>query len=166
MNASNYVAACTNLRWRVIDGALVRVWCIGTNDDASAMVCRSPDGKGRTFLVPFLHVVDDRALLRGPFFQWEANALASVSEESRAAACVVAAAQQMRAAVEHRIGAIGAADVARRVAPAWGYQNPRDAEARLSRWRADPDHRREMNSEAFLALLVACGLAVGSADHG
>jgi hypothetical protein len=166
MRANNYVAAATNLRWRTHGNALERVWCIGTTDDASGMVCRRPDGKSATFIVPLLHVLDDRVLLRGPSYQWEADALARVSEESRAAARVVSAAEQHRRDIEHRIAAIGAAEVARRVAPAWGYQNPRDAEARLSRWRADPDHRREMNSEAFLALFVACGLAVVAADRG
>ena len=68
-----------------------------------------------------------------------------------------------------RIDALGAANVARLVAPAWGYQNPDQALERLSRYKArlrDPEGRRgkDMTSDALFALLPVLGLAVEEID--
>jgi hypothetical protein len=60
----------------------------------------------------------------------------------------------LRAAILARIDTIGQAEVARRVAPLWGWQ-PRDAEARLSRWRKGT---KDMGSDALFALLSVLGL--------
>jgi len=59
-----------------------------------------------------------------------------------------------RSLILARIDAIGQAEVARRVAPLWNW-SPRDAEARLSRWRKGPGTPgfKDMSSSAFLALL-------------
>jgi hypothetical protein len=62
-------------------------------------------------------------------------------------------ADTLRALVLARIETIGAAEVARRVAPLWGWQ-PRDAASRLSRFRKGTT----MPSDAFLALLVVLGI--------
>jgi hypothetical protein len=54
-----------------------------------------------------------------------------------------------------RIEAIGAAEVARRVAPLWGWQ-PREAASRLSRfWKGT-----SMPSDALFALLSVLGLTL------
>ena len=68
-----------------------------------------------------------------------------------------------------RLDALGAANVARLVAPAWGYQNPDQALERLSRYKArlrDPEGRRgkDMTSDALFALLPVLGLAVEEID--
>jgi hypothetical protein len=67
-----------------------------------------------------------------------------------------------------RIQAIGAAEVARRVAPAWGYELPEYALQRLSRYKArlrDPEGRRgkDMSTLSLFALLDVLGLAIGPA---
>jgi hypothetical protein len=61
-----------------------------------------------------------------------------------------------------RLDALGAANVARLVAPAWGYRNPDQALERLSRYRAHLEGRggRDMPSSALFALLPVLGLAV------
>lgn len=68
----------------------------------------------------------------------------------------------LRALILARIDAIGPAEVARRVAPAWGWSS-RDAETRISRWRAldkGPDKGKDMSSTALLALLEALDLTI------
>ena len=66
-----------------------------------------------------------------------------------------------RALVLERIREIGQAEVARRVAPLWGW-SPQSAASRLTRFMKDPseDGFKDMSSEAFLALLVAIELDV------
>ena len=66
-----------------------------------------------------------------------------------------------RALVLARIREIGQAEVARRVAPLWGW-SPQSAASRLTRLMKDPseDGFKDMSSEAFLALLVAIELDV------
>ena len=66
-----------------------------------------------------------------------------------------------RALVLARIRELGAAEVARRVAPLWGW-SPDSAASRLTRWMKEPseDGFKDMSSEAFLALLVAIELDV------
>lgn len=62
-----------------------------------------------------------------------------------------------------RIDAISAAEVARRVAPAWGLALPEHAAQRLSRYRAHLEGRpsgRDMTSTALFALLSVLGLAL------
>ena len=64
-----------------------------------------------------------------------------------------------------RIDAIGAAEVARRVAPAWGLALPEHAAQRLSRYRAHlrgerGKKARDMTSEPLFALLSVLGLAL------
>jgi hypothetical protein len=61
-------------------------------------------------------------------------------------------ADALRAIVLARIEAIGAAEVARRVAPLWGWQ-PREAASRLSRFKKGTS----MPSDALFALLVVLG---------
>lgn len=66
----------------------------------------------------------------------------------------------LRSLILARIDAIGPAEVARRVAPAWGW-SPRNAERRLSAWRAlDKGDGKDMSSTAFLALLEALDLTI------
>jgi hypothetical protein len=64
-----------------------------------------------------------------------------------------ARAAALRAVILARIDAIGQAEVARRVAPLWGW-SPRDAEARLSRFRKGTT----MPSDALFALLSVLDL--------
>lgn len=61
-----------------------------------------------------------------------------------------------------RIDAIGAAEVSRRVAPAWGLALPEHAAQRLSRYRAHLEGRKgnDMTSTALFALLSVLGLAL------
>lgn len=65
-----------------------------------------------------------------------------------------------------RLDALGAANVARLVAPAWGYKNPDQALERLSRYRAHLERGgpRDMPSSALFALLPVLGLAVEEID--
>ena len=60
-----------------------------------------------------------------------------------------------------RIREIGQAEVARRVAPLWGWA-PHDAASRLSRWMKDPGEPgfKDMSSEALFALLVALDMQI------
>jgi len=65
-----------------------------------------------------------------------------------------------------RLDALGAANVARRVAPAWGVA-PHTALERLSKYRAFLEGRRhigDMTSTPFFALLPVLGLAVEEID--
>lgn len=67
-----------------------------------------------------------------------------------------------------RLDALGAANVARRVAPAWGVA-PHTALERISRYKArlrDPEGRKgkDMTSTPFFALLPVLGLAVEEID--
>lgn len=64
-----------------------------------------------------------------------------------------------------RIDAIGAAEVSRRVAPAWGLALPEHAAQRLSRYRAHLEGRggRDMTSEPLFALLSVLGLTIARA---
>jgi len=61
-----------------------------------------------------------------------------------------------------RLDALGAANVARRVAPAWGVA-PHTALERLSKYRAFLEGRRhigDMTSTPFFALLSALGISL------
>lgn len=66
-----------------------------------------------------------------------------------------------RALVLARIREIGQAEVARRVAPLWGW-SPASAASRLTRWMKDPgtSEFKDMSSEALFALLVAIELDI------
>ena len=70
-------------------------------------------------------------------------------------------ASEQRALVLARVREIGAAEVARRVAPLWGW-SPHDAASRLSRWMKDPgeDGFKDMSSEALFALISALGMTI------
>jgi hypothetical protein len=69
----------------------------------------------------------------------------------------------LRAVILARIDAIGQAEVARRVAPLWGW-SPRDAEGRLSRWRkVGQAGGKDMSSDALFALLAV--LDIGLVQH-
>lgn len=62
-----------------------------------------------------------------------------------------------------RLAAVGPAEVARRVAPAWGLA-PHNALERLSRYKAHLEGRggRDMSSEALFALLSHLDLELRS----
>lgn len=66
-----------------------------------------------------------------------------------------------RALVLARIREIGAAEVARRVAPLWGW-SPASAASRLSRWMKEPGEKdfKDMSSEALFALISALGMTI------
>lgn len=69
-----------------------------------------------------------------------------------------ARAAALRAVILARVDAIGQAEVARRVAPLWGW-SPRDAEGRLSKWRkVGQPGGKDMSSEALFALLSVLDL--------
>ena len=67
----------------------------------------------------------------------------------------------LRDVIIARIREIGQAEVARRVAPLWGW-SPQDAASRLSRWMKEPGSPgfKDMSSEAVFALLMAIELDV------
>ena len=71
-----------------------------------------------------------------------------------------------RALVLARIREIGQAEVARRVAPLWGW-SPQDAASRLSRWMKEPGSPgfKDMSSEALFALICALGMTIDRADE-
>ena len=75
-------------------------------------------------------------------------------------------AKELRALVLARIREIGQAEVARRVAPLWGW-SPDSAASRLSRWMKDPDAPgfKDMSSEALFALICALGMTIDRADE-
>lgn len=66
-----------------------------------------------------------------------------------------------RVLVVARLAEVGQAEAARRVAPLWGWQ-PRDAEARLSRFKGGAN----MPADALFALLVALDLTITKMPQG
>ena len=74
-------------------------------------------------------------------------------------------AYEQRALVLARVREIGQAEVARRVAPLWGWL-PRDAESRLSRWTKEPGSpgHKDMSSEALFALICALDMTIDTPD--